>query len=369
MASTYSDRLRIELMGAGDQSGTWGTTTNTNLGTLIEEAIAGFLDITMSDGNHTLQTQDGATDEARQMILKFSGGSLTATRDIIIPSKEKLYVMHNATTGGQSLQIKTASSSSTVTIANGKTTVVYCDATDVFLAITNVPASDISGAVAIANGGTGLTSAGSNNQVLTSNGSAFSLAQLTSSNLTTATANSLTPAGTIITFGGTSAPTGYLACDGSEVSRTTYSALFSALSTTWGVGDGSSTFNLPDLRGAFLRGSGSQTYTNTYNGGSVGAKSIDKVKTHSHKYRSEPNSGNTTPTRVSDFVFMGKNANYADSATNINISGASNNATAGGNVKERLYIGDPQQARQGPTVSTADEVTPFNATVLYCIKT
>ena len=118
-----------------------------------------------------------------QMILKFSGGSLTATRDIIIPSKEKLYVMHNATTGSQSLRIKTASSSSTVTIANGKTTVVYCDVTDVFLAITNVPASDISGAVAIANGGTGLTSAGSSNQVLTSNGSAFSLAQLTSSNL------------------------------------------------------------------------------------------------------------------------------------------------------------------------------------------
>ena len=368
MASTYSDRLRLELMAAGDQSGTWGDTTNTNLGTLIEEAIAGFSEITMSDANKTLSANNGATDEARQMILKFSGGSLTATRDIIIPSKEKLYVIHNATTGSQSLRIKTASSSSTVTIANGKTTVVYCDATDVFLAITNVPTSDLSGTVAIANGGTGLTSAGSNNQVLTSNGSAFSLAQLTSSNLTTATANSLTPAGTIITFGGTSAPTGYLACDGSEVSRTTYSALFSALSTTWGVGDGSSTFNLPDLRGAFLRGSGSQTYTNTYNGGSVGAKSIDKVKTHSHEFRSESFGGNFK--RTSDYMFMQNNANYLDSVSRICITGRTDVRPEGGNTSERLYVGDPQQARAGgPTVSTADEVTPFNATILYCIKT
>jgi len=368
MASTYSDRLRLELMAAGDQSGTWGDTTNTNLGTLIEEAIAGFSEITMSDANKTLSANNGATDEARQMILKFSGGSLSTTRDIIIPSKEKLYVIHNATSGSQSIRIKTASSSSTVTIANGKTTVVYCDATDVFLAITNVPASDLSGAVAIANGGTGLTSAGSNNQVLTSNGSAFSLAQLTSSNLTTATANSLTPAGTIITFGGTSAPTGYLACDGSEVSRTTYSALFSALSTTWGVGDGSSTFNLPDLRGAFLRGSGSQTYTNTYNGGSVGAKSIDKVKTHSHEFRSENFGGSLNAT--DDYMFMQNNANYLDPVDRICITGRTNVRPEGGNTSERLYVGNPQQARGGgPTVSTADEVTPFNATILYCIKT
>jgi len=370
MASTYSDRLRLELMAAGDQSGTWGDTTNTNLGTLIEEAIAGFSEITMSDANKTLSANNGATDEARQMILKFSGGSLSTTRDIIIPSKEKLYVIHNATSGSQSIRIKTASSSSTVTIANGKTTVVYCDATDVFLAITNVPASDLSGAVAIANGGTGLTSAGSNNQVLTSNGSAFSLAQLTSSNLTTATANSLTPAGTIITFGGTSAPTGYLACDGSEVSRTTYSALFSALSTTWGVGDGSSTFNVPNLQGAFLRGAGTQTYTNAYDGGSVGDKSRDKLIKHSHQYRAESHYGSTTPQRISDFAFIGKNANYTDSSSNICLTGAPSNQTEGGANESRLYIGDPQQARPNQvSVSVADETVPFNATILYCIKT
>lgn len=66
----------------------------------------------------------------------------------------------------------------------------------------------------------------------------------------------LVPTGTILDFGGTSAPTGFLLCDGSAVNRTTYAALFAAISTTWGVGDGSTTFNLPDLRGRAAIGSG-----------------------------------------------------------------------------------------------------------------
>ena len=64
------------------------------------------------------------------------------------------------------------------------------------------------------------------------------------------------PAGMIAPFGMSSAPTGWLVCNGSAVSRSTYSDLFGVISTTWGSGDGSSTFNLPDLRGAFLRGTG-----------------------------------------------------------------------------------------------------------------
>lgn len=69
-------------------------------------------------------------------------------------------------------------------------------------------------------------------------------------------ADAKTPAGLIAPYGGTSAPTGYLACDGSAVSRTTYAALFTAIGTTWGVGDGSTTFNLPDLRGYSVTGTG-----------------------------------------------------------------------------------------------------------------
>lgn len=64
----------------------------------------------------------------------------------------------------------------------------------------------------------------------------------------------LLPAGMVIAYAGPTAPAGWLPCDGLAVSRTTYAALFAAIGTAWGAGDGSSTFNLPDLRGRFLRG-------------------------------------------------------------------------------------------------------------------
>ena len=67
------------------------------------------------------------------------------------------------------------------------------------------------------------------------------------------------PAGCIMPYAGTSAPTSWLSCDGSTVSRTTYATLFAAIGTTWGAGDGSTTFKIPDLRGAFLRGSGTSS--------------------------------------------------------------------------------------------------------------
>ena len=94
--------------------------------------------------------------------------------------------------------------------------------------------------------------------------------------------------GMIAPFAMASPPTGWLACDGSAVSRTvTYSALFAALSTTWGVGDGSTTFNVPDLEGAFLRGTGSHgTSTmaagSAFAGPSVGAYQNDGLQAHGH---------------------------------------------------------------------------------------
>ena len=73
----------------------------------------------------------------------------------------------------------------------------------------------------------------------------------------------LEPIGTIKAMGHSTVPQGYLACDGSAVSRTTYVTLFGLLSTTWGAGDGSTTFNVPDLRGRVLVGSGTSTVTET----------------------------------------------------------------------------------------------------------
>jgi microcystin-dependent protein len=69
----------------------------------------------------------------------------------------------------------------------------------------------------------------------------------------------LFPPGSIMDFAGTSAPAGFLLCDGSAVSRTTYSALFAAIGVVWGVGDGSTTFNVPDARGRSAIGAGTGT--------------------------------------------------------------------------------------------------------------
>lgn len=132
MASTYSDRLRIELIGTGEQSGIWGDTTNTNLGTLIEEAIAGVASITMSDANYTLTTADGATDQARQAVLVLSG-TLSANREVIAPAEQKVYIVKNSTTGGYATTIKTSAGSG-YAVANGKTVLVYCDGTNFHLA-------------------------------------------------------------------------------------------------------------------------------------------------------------------------------------------------------------------------------------------
>jgi hypothetical protein len=77
MASTYSDNLRLELIGTGDQAGNWGDTTNRNLGTLLESAISGAVTVTTTTANQALTIANGSTDQARNMVLKLnttSGG-------------------------------------------------------------------------------------------------------------------------------------------------------------------------------------------------------------------------------------------------------------------------------------------------------
>lgn len=74
------------------------------------------------------------------------------------------------------------------------------------------------------------------------------------SNIVNNSVNNIVPVGTVICIASTNIPTGFLECNGSAINRTTYSNLFSAIGTTYGIGDGSATFNIPDLRGEFIRG-------------------------------------------------------------------------------------------------------------------
>lgn len=128
MASTYSPSLKLTLMGDGDQAGLWGQTTNTNLGTLLEQAITGVTSIVMSDANYTLTSFNGVSDEARNAVLVVTGTN-NAVRDLIPPVVEKLYTVVNNTTGGYAIRVIGASGTG-VNIPNGATCLVYCDGTN-----------------------------------------------------------------------------------------------------------------------------------------------------------------------------------------------------------------------------------------------
>jgi hypothetical protein len=270
--STYSPTLRIELIGNGDQSGTWGETTNSNLGTILETAITGVQPITFADANYTLTANNGLPDEARNAVLVL-GGTNTATRELITPSVEKTYIVTNNT--GAGVTIKTSSGTG-VTVPNTTTQIVYCDGTDFILAAsrTNVLAGN---GINVATVGIDSTVSVNTSVVTTLTGvqtltnktfTAPVLGTPASGTLTNCTGLPLTtgvtgqlpavnggvPSGAVMVFAMNSAPSGYLACNGTAVSRTTYAALFAAIGTTYGAGDGSTTFTLPDLRGEFLRG-------------------------------------------------------------------------------------------------------------------
>lgn len=137
MPSTYSPSLRLELIGSGEQSGTWGNTTNNNLGTLLEQSIAGVVNIAVSSADVTLTNYNGVTDQSRQAVLNVTG-TTSASRNIIAPLVPKTYIIKNGTTGGFGIVIK-ASSGTGVTIPNGGTSTVYCNGTNFLLVTGSIP--------------------------------------------------------------------------------------------------------------------------------------------------------------------------------------------------------------------------------------
>jgi hypothetical protein len=133
MASTYSTNLKIELIGTGEQSGAWGAATNTNLGTALEQAIVGRgSPVFSADADLTISlSNSSAAQTARAFVLNVTSVvSLTATRNLIVPTIEKPYVVSNATTGGQSITVKTSAGTG-VAVPNGARVFLYADGTNV----------------------------------------------------------------------------------------------------------------------------------------------------------------------------------------------------------------------------------------------
>ena len=251
MPSTYSPALRLELIGNGEQAANWGNTTNTNLGSLIEQAVTGVASIAMLDANYTLVSGNGVTDEARNAVLVMTG-TLTATRNVVVPTSNKFYAVRNATTGSQSILVKTSAGTG-VTLANGFTQLMYCDGTNVVLA--SVPINSTNGNVAVSG-------------------------DLAVAGTITVAGGNIIPPGVIWEYGGASPPAGWLVCDGSAVSRSTYSALYNVIGIAYGAGDTSTTFNLPNRTNRFGVGAGG-LYLRGSTGGSA-SETTSSAGAHNH---------------------------------------------------------------------------------------
>lgn len=130
----FTTSLGITQLTTGSQAGTWGDTTNNNW-QFMDTAVAGVLPIPMADADYTLSTTQGSVNEARNMVLVASGAN-TAVRKIIAPLSTKIYVVVNNTSGGYSIDIGGATGS-VVAVANGYSSLVYCDGTNFYPAGTS----------------------------------------------------------------------------------------------------------------------------------------------------------------------------------------------------------------------------------------
>lgn len=140
--STFSPSLRIELIDTGSQAGVWGTTTNTNLGTLIESAIAGYVSVLVTSANQAFTALDGAADQARNMTIALTT-STTDVFNVYAPPAEKTYVIYNAsayvaTIYNSTVRGNTTAAGAGVAIPSGKTMTVWSDGTNFRLQNTHI---------------------------------------------------------------------------------------------------------------------------------------------------------------------------------------------------------------------------------------
>ena len=267
MASTFSPNLSIELIGTGDQAGTWGTTTNSNLGTLIEQAISGYVTQAVATGTDTTITiPNGSTGVARNMYIELTGTGGTNT-NLIVPANKKLYFIFNNSTGAVTVKV---SGQTGVSVPTGKKMVLVSNGTDIvnglnYIAdfgtnsfsvtnltassatitnliatsgsITNLVSSDASATVLRAGSATlthlSATSASITNLTLTS--LVISNLSIASANITTLTGSTQTLSGNLTLSGGTA--NGVLYLNGSKVATSGSALVFDG--TNLGIGTAS----------------------------------------------------------------------------------------------------------------------------------
>ena len=153
MSSTYSTNLGIQLIGPGDQAGAWGSTTNVNLGTLIEQAISGYEVYACTGGTDVITIPDGASGTARNMFIEFSG---TGGGTVEVPAKRKLYFIYNGTASAITVKVNGQTG---VSVPAGAKEVLVNNGTDVVVATNYMASLTLGSALPIASGGTASTTA------------------------------------------------------------------------------------------------------------------------------------------------------------------------------------------------------------------
>lgn len=312
--STYSSTLRIELIGAGEQDGTWGDTTNSNLGTIIESAITNVADITFANAQYTLTAFNGLPDEARNAVLNLVGTN-TGPQNLIAPAVEKTYIVVNNT--GATVTIKTSAGAGYAVI-NGATQHVWCDG-------TNFYASTIAS-------GAGQTGTGNlvysvaptiSSPALTGIPTAPTANAGTNTTQIATTAYVLTngvPSGAILLWSGSiaSVPSGWFLCNGSN--------------------------STPDLRDRFVVGAGS-TYAVAATGGSANATLVSHTHTATSSV-SDPGHFHTYQTGYQTSVtIQGSNGNFG-----------------GGTPDDTSFIYNSETKSTGISVGTTNSTEGSSAT-------
>jgi len=254
MPSTFSPNLRIELIGNGEQAGTWGSTTNTNLGTLVEDAISGYETVSVTTANQAFTYADGAADQARNAMLALST-TTAANFNVYAPPSPKTYIIVNssaytATIYNSTVVGNTTAAGTGVAVPAGKRMTVLSDGTN-FSTIYAATA----GAADTQSPGTNNTTIATTAFVQTALGSIVSI-----------------PAGLITMWSGSvaSIPAGWVICDGTN--------------------------STPDLRNRFIVGAGS-TYAVAATGGSADAIVVSHTHTGTTGNQSvdHTHSGTTAP--------------------------------------------------------------------------
>lgn len=331
MSDTFSDLLGLRYQETGGNENTWGELLNTDVFEVLENAIAGMATHAVTGGSVDL-----SADPLVEQVHKFTG-TLSSDLTVTIPNLKKTMKVWNATSGSYYMLLKTASGTA-ICIPQGTIKEIVCDG---------------------ANG----VYRGDREEV-----------------------------GEIKYFGGTTVPNGYFECDGATPSRTLTPDLFAKIGTTWGTGNGSTTYTLPDLKtaGRFLRARTGSVAVGTYQSEMVGPHSHANTCASTLSMNSYTPAGSISPSTYTPSGTVSTTINSSSGSTNFlsaaggGISAPGSGSLAFGSVTaSSSFSGNAQgfsfsgnaATLTGTITSTMTNVNnsgtenrPINAVALACIK-